>query len=177
MKRTLLVAIFTIFVVVALAQQRKPILIGINPSITREKLYPKGAFDINVLPLVIEYQVVNNLDARVITVLNYGFRNYGSALINIGAELGVPYYFDFGRKQKQISKGFFVGPGAAFSRNVHYENNTFALFFETGYHFLYNDKFSFIIGLQYGKNYYSYDDGSTQAVDYFDVKVILGWWI
>lgn len=153
------------------------LFIGINPSVTKEKFYPKGAFDVNILPLTFETTVIQNLDARLILMMNYGFRSTASALISTGAELSLPYYIHRGGFDDGIPKGFYVGPGFAYTRNIHYSNNSFTAFVEPGYSFVWDDGFSLIIGLQYGQTYFRYDDGSRGQTQHFGVKVILGWWL
>ncbi|MDD3860756.1 MAG: hypothetical protein PHW83_11200, partial [Bacteroidales bacterium] len=92
MKKHLLILLFILISVYTIAQQKKSIFIGINPSVTIEQSYPRGCFDINVFPLVLEYNIAKNLDIRGICLLNYGIRRFHSTLINIGAEITVPYY-------------------------------------------------------------------------------------
>lgn len=178
MKKQLFVLLILFFVTLNLfCQNEKQFFVGINPSVTIEPSYPKGAFDINIFPLVIEYPLVNNFNIRGITVLNYGFRNLSSALINIGAEVSVPYYFMFGKNKPAVSSGFFIAAGAAYTRNIYYSHNNVSVFLEPGYNFSFDNKFSLIIDLQYGRTFFIYDDGSRITGNHFGVKVILGWWL
>jgi hypothetical protein len=175
MKRLIFITIFLISAFFANAQKLHPIMLGFSPAITIEPTYPKGAFDINVFPIAIQYPgIIDNLDIRFLGLVNYGFRNYGSALINVGGEISLPYHFDFGSGHDYISKGFFIGPGAAFTRNIYYEHNNFSIFFEPGYNFLFNEKFSLIIDMQYGRTYFRYYDGARLTQNHFGVKVVLG---
>jgi len=178
MKKLILIAIFVSIIFGVNAQKIRPIMLGFSPAITIEPSYSKGSFDINVFPIAVQYpSIIDNLDVRFLGLVNYGFRNYGSALINIGGEICLPYHFDFSRNDDFISKGFFIGPGAAFTRNIHYNHNNFSIFFEPGYHFLFNDNFSLIIDFQYGRTYFNYDDGSKLTQNHYGLKVVLGWWI
>lgn len=153
------------------------IFLGINPSVTKEKFYPKGAFDVNILPVTFEAPVIQNLDARLILLMNYGFRSTASALISAGAELCLPYYIHRGGFDDGIPKGFYAGPGLAYTRNIHYGHSNLTAFLEPGYSFVWDDGFSLIIGLQYGQTYFNYDDGTRGQTTHFGVKVILGWWL
>lgn len=155
---------------------QKSFLLGINPSVTLDKSYPRGAFDLNILPLVIELPVVHNLDVRVITLLNYGFRNYGSALINVGAELSFPYYIHRGEFKNEMKKGFFAGPGLAFSHNIFNNSDITTIFLEPGYSFVLDESFTLIIDLQYGRKFLNYDDGSSLTTNHYGFRVVLGWW-
>ena len=157
MKKIILIPIFLILCFVVNAQQRRPIMIGVSPAATFNKQYPTGAFDINICPIAIQFPaIINNLDIRFLGLIYYGFRNYGSAIINIGGELTLPYHFDFANEHKFISKGLFIGPGVAYTRNVHYFHRNTAIFIEPGYHFLFNEKFSLIIDFQYGRKYFKF---------------------
>jgi len=177
MKKQILIVSFVFFCGFITAQQNKTLLVGINPSVTVESSYPKGCFDFNILPLVVEYNIIKNLDIRGICLLNYGIRNVGSALINIGAEVTVPYYLRFSNSVQQTPSGFFIALGSAFTRNVYYKHKNVSVFLEPGYNFLWDDKFSLIIDLQYGRTFFMYDDGNDIVGNHFGVKVILGWWI
>lgn len=177
MKIHLLILLFILINLCTIAQQKKSIFIGINPSVTIEQSYPRGCFDINILPLVIEYNITKNFDIRGISLLNYGFRNLGSALINVGAELSFPYYLNFAKSAPQTSSGFFVAIGSAFTRNIYYNHKNISVFLEPGYSFLWDNKFSLIIDMQYGRTFFFYDDGNTIIGNHFGVKFILGWWV
>lgn len=178
MKKMILIPIFLTLCFVINAQQRRPIMVGISPAATFNKQYPAGAFDINICPIGIQFPaIINNLDIRFLGLINYGFRNYGSAIINIGGEVTLPYHFDFANEHKFISKGLFIGPGVAYTRNVHYLHRNTAIFIEPGYHFIFNEKFSLIIDFQYGRKYFKYDDGAKLTQNHYGVKLVLGWWI
>ncbi len=178
MKKLILILLVLVLTkLIAVSQNNKQFLLGFNPSVTIEQTYPKGCFDLNVFPLVIEYPLAKNLDIRAISIVNYGFRNMGSALINIGAELSIPYYFNFGNTLPAAPSGFFLAAGSAYTRNIYYNHNNLSVFFEPGYNFLFNDNFSLIIDLQYGRTFFYYDDGSKLTGNHFGLKVILGWWL
>lgn len=156
---------------------QKAFLLGLNPSVTFDKTYPRGSFDLNILPLTIELPVVHNLDFRAITLLNYGFRDVGSGLISIGAELSFPYYIHRGEFKNEMKKGLFAGPGLAFSHNIYNNSNVTNVFIEPGYSFVWNESFALIIGLQYGRTFLNYQNGSRIVTNHYGLRVILGWWI
>ncbi|HOZ30407.1 MAG TPA: hypothetical protein PLL66_05775 [Bacteroidales bacterium] len=177
MKKYSVIFLFVFVCIFAQAQQNKTLLIGINPSVTIKKSYPKGCFDINILPLVLEYNITKNLDIRGISLLNYGIRNIGSALVDIGAEVTIPYYIRFSNSSPQTPSGLFVAIGSAFTRNVFYKHKSISVFLEPGYNFLWNNNFSLIVDLQYGRTFFMYDDGHNITGNHFNVRLILGWWI
>jgi len=178
MKKLILIALFVSIIVGVCAQNSRPIMLGFSPAITVEPSYPQGAFDLNILPLAVQFPgIIDNLDIRFLSLVNYGIRSYGSALINIGGEICLHYHFDFSRNDDFISKGFFIGPGAAFSRNIHYNHRSLSVFIEPGYHFLFNDNFSLIIDMQFGRTYLKPDSGISVTQNHWGVKVVLGWWI
>jgi len=176
MRKLLIIILISILPVQLFCQETKPFLLGLNPAVTIEPTYSAGSFDVNIFPLVFEYPVISNLDVRVITLFNYGFRNYGSALINVGAELSIPYYVNFSKNKPVVPSGFFVAAGSAFTRNIYYNHNNLSVFLEPGYNFSFNNSFALIIDLQFGKTYFFYDDSSSITGNHFGVKVILGWW-
>ncbi|HNQ69065.1 MAG TPA: hypothetical protein PKN32_11855 [Bacteroidales bacterium] len=177
MKKYFTILIISLICIYSTAQQNKTIFIGINPSVTIEPSYPPGCFDVNIFPLVLEYNITKNFDIRGISVLNYGFRHFSSALINVGAELSFPYYLNFGKSAPATSSGFFVALGSAFTRNIYYNHKNISVFLEPGYSFLWDNKFSLIIDLQYGRTFFFYDDGNNIMGNHFGVKFILGWWV
>ncbi|MDD4150279.1 MAG: hypothetical protein PHE33_09640 [Bacteroidales bacterium] len=178
MKNLFLIIALLLASVVGNAQERRPIMLGISPAATFNKDYPSGAFDLNICPIAIQFPaIINNLDIRLLGLVNYGFRNYNSAIISVGGELTLPYHFDFGNGHKFISKGFFIGPGVAYKRNVHYLHSNTSIFLEPGYHFLFNENFSLIIDFQYGRKYFRYDSGQKVTQNHLGLKIVLGWWI
>ena len=177
MRKLLLVLIANLLFCLAIfCQNKSTFFIGVNPAVSVESEYFKGDFDINVLPLVLEFPIAKQFDIRAISVLNYGFRNTYSALINYGAELSIPYYVSRKQKKYDISKGFFIALGGAFNRNYHYYHSNLSLFFEPGYNFLFGNNFALTIDLQFGRTYYWYDAGANIVGSHFGVKVILGRW-
>ncbi len=46
------------------SQERKPIFLGLQPGITKEKFYDKDEFDINVIPLVFEIPISKKVYAN-----------------------------------------------------------------------------------------------------------------
>ncbi len=178
MKKVILIIILSLAFFAVKAQKEHAMMIGFSPAVTIEPEYPSGAFDLNVVPLAVQFPgIIDNLDIRFLSLVNYGIRSYGSALINIGGEICLPYHFDFSRNNSAISKGFFIGPGVAFTRNVHYNHRSLSVFFEPGYHFLFNDNFSLIIDMQFGRTYLKPDNGVSVTQNHWGVKVVLGWWI
>ncbi|MCK9498576.1 MAG: hypothetical protein GX793_09055 [Bacteroidales bacterium] len=153
------------------------VFVGINPSVNLNRDYPQGAFDLNIAPLTVEIPISNNFDIRLISKLNYGFRTTGGALVSAGAEIGVPIYIHRGEFENNIPNGFYISSGFLLLKNLIYKHNEKAIFFEPGYNFVFNDKFSLSLGLQYGRAYYNYTDGSKLQTNHFGIKVILGFWL
>lgn len=157
---------------------QKYLLIGINPSFNiNSEYYSNNAFDLNILPINIELPITNNFDIRLISKLNYGFRTTGGAIISAGAELSLPFFIHKEKFENNIPYGFYIAPGTLFLQNVIYKHKQSSIFIEPGYNFLFNNKFSLIIGLQYGRKFFNYNNSNNTQVNHFGIKVILGFWL
>ncbi|HPX76827.1 MAG TPA: hypothetical protein PLW77_09605 [Bacteroidales bacterium] len=172
----------TFFILVLFCSQlclfsQNHVFLGINPSVNFNKEYPSGAFDMNVLPLTIEIPIINNVDIRLISKLNYGFRTTGGALVSVGGEIGLPVYIHRGEFENNIPTGFYISPGFLYLKNVFYKHSHKAVFIEPGYNFAFKNKFGLCLGLQYGRKFLNYTDGSKLQANHFGLKIILGFWL
>lgn len=156
--------------------QKKPLFIGINPSLTIEKDYDRGEYDINILPLVFQIPLNERLDLRFTTIYNYGIRNYGNRFFHAGLETALPVFF----KEKSAdspSEGFYVAPILSLSRNRFDKYYNSGIWFEPGYMFLIGKKMGLSLGVQFGATYFSHKHNRDIIKSHFGLKVILGGWL
>lgn len=158
------------------AQERAPIFIGINPSVTVEPFYEKGEMDIGILPLVFQRRISNTIDFRFSTILNLGLRDSGNRMSHLGFETAFPIFFTKKENKTDCSKGFYIAPILSFTRNKIEEHNNLGIWAEPGYNFLFDNKFAMSIGAQFGATYFAYDDGKSKWGNHFGIKFIFGKW-
>lgn len=93
------------------------IMLGLRPSVTVEPEYPKGVFDLNVLPLSLEFEgegLAPNLRVDAILTLQLGGER--PEIANLGLLLGLPWY-PFSPSSGSRS-GLFAGPKAGLAYNA-----------------------------------------------------------
>jgi len=64
--------------------------VGLEPSVTIEKYYDKGEFDLNVFPAVFRVAVTKRIDFRAVTIFNYHFGTIDKGISNIGTSVALP---------------------------------------------------------------------------------------
>lgn len=159
-----------------LSAQKKPVFIGINPSLTIEKDYNRGEYDINILPLVVQFSLSEKADLRFTTIYNYGIRQFGNRFYHAGIETAIPIFF----KQKDISnasEGFYIAPVISLTRNRFDKYTNTGLWIEPGYFFLIEEKIGLSVGVQFGATYFTHKNSRDILRNHLGVKVILGGWI
>lgn len=152
--------------------------LGVNPSITVEPYYPKGDFDINILPLVVQKIITRRSGIRIISLLNLGFRSAGNRISHIGLSGGWVYYLSQQDEILNSKDGLYVAPVIEVSNNrIEHSVNT-GLYAETGYQFLLPKNLGITTALQLGYTHFNY---SNTIIDtwkpHFGIKVIFGKWI
>ena len=111
---------FGLFVVapgVLFGQIKKPVFLGLQPGITKEKFYEPNEFDINIIPLVVQFPVSKRADVRITTIGNYHFGTV-NGFSDIGIQLITPIYFTKKATTNAASAGFYLGPLVGFGRNI-----------------------------------------------------------
>lgn len=151
--------------------------IGLNPGVTVEPDYAKGEMDVSIVPLVYQRPVTNRLHLRLISVVNYGVRNTGNQLSQIGMDTALPVFLGSGKNSYEPPKGFYVAPVISLTRNRMDGHNALGLWTEAGYHFLFKSKVAIMFGLQFGATHFAYDDDQTKWGSHFGVEFIIGRWL
>lgn len=159
-----------------LGQEKHPVFIGVQPSITKETFYEKEDFDINIVPLVFQTPIGKIIDIRFTTLANYHFGS-SEGFSDIGFQLIAPIYFKKKEKIKMPSHGFYIGPLIGFSRNLLYNHYTTTPAIEPGYLFKTSNRFSLSLGIQLGASHFNYDNEPNKWVSHFGFKINLGFWV
>lgn len=150
--------------------------IGINPSVTVEPFYLNGEFDVNIFPLVFQKSISPKIDFRLSSILNLGVRKSQNKISHYGMEVAIPYFLTKSKQPKNDNKGFFITPVIGFTRNEIASNNNLGLWVEPGYHLVFENRIAMSFGLQTGTTYFHFDNGKSDWMNHFGVKVIIGTW-
>ena len=172
-----IICIVMLFVSKSWAQEKKPLFLGIQPSVTKEQFYDEGEFDINIIPFVLQMPLTMKFDLRLTTLGNYHFGGT-TGFSDLGLQLIAPVFM-FSKKEATNSKssGFYVGPVLGFGRNLINDHYTTTVAIEPGYMFSTENRFTIILGLQFGGSYFSYDDQSNIWRNHFGFKLNIGFWL
>jgi hypothetical protein len=160
-----------------MAQKKTALMLGLNPAVTVEPFYEKGELDVNILPIVIQKTLTRRVDLRLISVLNLGIRKTGNQISHVGLEATLPVYLKAKESLAEPSKGLYLAPGYAFTRNRLGRHSNSSFFLEPGYHLSVCPKMSLTFGLQLGRTYFTYDDDATKWDGHFGFKLIIGYWL
>jgi hypothetical protein len=170
-----LIILFVVISNTLLGQERAPLLIGIQPGITKETFYDTNEFDINVVPLMVQTPLTKKVDLRATVIANYRSGS-NSGFSDLGIEFVLPYHFS---KQDRLnrSSGFYAGPVANLGRNIIADHYTVTLALEPGYLFKAEKNFTLALGMQIGSSFFGYDDLPNKWRSHFGTKVNLGFWV
>ncbi len=147
-----------------------------NPGISIKPFYQSGEMDMNIIPLVYQTNLTGSIDMRLISILNYGFRRDGNEIINYGAEIAFPYFFNSSGKFK-TSQDFYLAPVISLLQFNERDNgyNT-SILIEPGISFNVEKKASINVGLQLGAGYYNLEGLDSNWQNQVGLKIILGNW-
>lgn len=157
-------------------QDSRPFFLGFQPAVTKEPFYEPNAFDVNVLPLVIQFPVSKLADLRLTTIASYHIGKV-SAVSDIGFQVIAPIYV-LPKKEgiNERSRGFYLGPLLGVGRNLKNDHLTITCGVEPGYLFPAKNRFTVSLGLQLGGSYFIYDERNNILRSHFGFKVNLGFW-
>ena len=162
---------------VVFSQTSKPIFVGIQPAVTKEKFYTEKEFDINVVPLVFQIPLCKQMDLRIGTLANYHFGGEKQQFSDIGFQLVAPVFLKAKEETNLKSFGFYAAPVLGLGRNLVNEHYTTTVAAEAGYMFEATKRFTLSMGLQLGGSYFTYDNLPNKWVQHFGYKINLGFWI
>jgi len=127
--------------------------IGLQPGFGFEPFDEhKHMYDMNVIPVQIEYSISNRWSIRLMPRADLHIRPYNlpAELSRIGSGLTVPCHFAK-KNSEEGHRGFYAGPHTAIlmHRLDNFMSATAAV--ELGYYFLFNSVLSFNVGFQAGR--------------------------
>ena len=158
-------------------QYSKPIFIGIQPAITVEPFYAEGELDVNVFPVVAEFPVGQQIDLRIVPILNYHIGGEENGVSDVGSYFVLPVFITQREEGEALPHGFYIGPVLGLGRNLINDHFTTTLAVEPGYLFKAEKSFTIALGLQLGGSHFSYDDNPNKWVFHWGPKVSLGFWV
>jgi len=158
------------------SQDKKPFLIGFQPSLTKEKFYEKDEFDINIIPFVLQLPITKRVDFRYVNLANYHF-NGNQGFSDVGGEICFPIFMKKKEQTNLKSGGIYLGPLLTVGRNFKNNHYTLTPALETGYLFHADNRFTASLGLQFGGSYFIYDELDPKWTNHIGFKANLGFWI
>ena len=155
--------------------------IGIQPGFlpTFIDQYDRQVWDINLIPLTVEYAVNRHWALRVHSIYNLGVGAYNQAaqLSNYGFEIAMPFYLSL-KNSEEGHRGFFIGPAITPDYNVANKYYTFGFGGEAGFSFLFGHKWSFSLSAQAGIKLQKYpNEGFYRYIQYAIPVVGIGIWL
>jgi len=154
------------------AQQKGALYLGLSPDITTEKEYGKGEFDLNVLPIVIQYYLNNTVAIRVSSTVNLHIGN-GTEIAQVGGQVAIPVYF-LSKSSSAIS-GIYLAPLGGMSHNYISASNEITTAAEAGYTWNLPGGFTMNLGLQLGGTYFTAEDETAGWRNHSGIKFSLGY--
>ena len=157
-------------------KQKSAHFIGMNPGISIKPFYESGEMDMNIIPIVYQTRIYKQMDIRLISIMNFGFRKDGNKIINYGLELALPYLFGQRSQSMQVSQGFYLAPVFSLLRYNGSKEYNSSLLIEPGIIFRLEEKASISVGLQLGAGYYNLEGLDSNWQNQVGLKIILGNW-
>lgn len=161
----------------------KPVqyFIGIQPGFMPSFIDQWGqtVWDINLIPLTIEYAINRHWALRVHSIYNLGVGAYNQAaeLSNYGLEIAAPFYLSL-KNSEEGHRGFFIAPAITPGYNKLNQYYTLGFGGEAGFSFLFGNKWSFNISAQAGFQLQKYPtDGFVRYIRYAIPVIGLGIWL
>jgi hypothetical protein len=150
---------------------------GFKPVLFND--YGQYAWDINLIPITVEYAINRRWALRVHSIWDLEVRpdNYPAALADVGIEIALPFHLAL-KNSEEGHRGFFIGPvlNPGYNRqNDYYQLGVAA---EAGFAFLFGNKWSFNISAQAGFRLQQFSNGGFIRVVPYTIPVIgLGIWL
>ena len=172
----LIILVLTIPAAFAFGQNPKPIFVGIMPGFSTESFYPEEAFDVNILPFIVQAPLGKRLDIRVGSELNYHVGEM-QQISNFGAQVVLPFFFNPKDEVNIPSDGIYLGPVVGIGRSNAFDHNSLTLALEPGFMFKSENRFSISIGVQIGATHFNFDQQPNEWGSHIGVKFAMGFWL
>jgi len=139
----------------------------------------KYAWDINLVPLTMEYAVNRNWAIRVHTICDLEVRpdNFPAVMSAWGIEISAPYYLSL-KNSEEGHRGFHIGPVLTPGYNLLNKYNSLKLGGMAGFSLLFGNRWSFGIGVQAGYELQKYPNNRFTRYVFYNVPALaLGIWL
>lgn len=154
--------------------------IGIQPGLTVVPFDDyRSAFDVNVIPVTIEYAVNRHWALRVHTIWDLEIRpeNFPTVLSTVGLEIAAHYYFAL-KNSEEGHRGFFVAPVIAPAYHTLNQYYSLGIGAEAGFSFLFGNKWSISASAQAGTKLQMEPANQFVRIIPYSIPVIaLGIWL
>lgn len=152
--------------------------IGLAPLFYKGLNYPKGAFDGNLIPFVIESESYSRLTGiRLMPMLNISIRPEMSPTIkNVGIELSTPVRIARLEPESGPGHSFYLAPGGFFlAKTKDYDFHIWAGFYlEPNYKLVIAEEMVVGLGFQYGRSYYGEMDSGGKWKPHMAIRLYFG---
>jgi hypothetical protein len=152
--------------------------LGIQPDI---EVIPfdefRSAFNINILPLTLEYAIDRHWGIRIHSIWSIQVRpEFPTVISGIGAEISVPYYFPL-KNSEEGQRGFYAAAVLIPEYRPLNDFYSFGLAAEAGYAFLFSNRFSVAIAGQAGMTLQKDPDNPYMRImPFYAPRLSLGFW-
>jgi hypothetical protein len=187
LKITLVAIVLAISGSVRSAAQSMPVdgdaygFIGFGPLFYKGIDYPKGAYDFNVIPFVIESEYYSRSTGfRLMPVLNLSKRPEEKISIkNFGIELSVPIRIARIEPESGPAHSFYIAPGGFIQliEKKYYIYTWSGLYLEPGYKLVIAEELMVGLGFQYGKTYIAVEEMGGVWKTHMAVRLFIGRYI
>lgn len=150
---------------------------GFIPSFIDQ--WDQTVWDINIVPLTMEYAVNRHWALRVHSICNLGVGAYNQTVTwsNAGIEIAAPFYLSL-KNSEEGHRGFFIAPVFTPGYNISPAYYTFGLGGEAGFSFLFAYKWSLSISAQAGIKFQKYpNEFFIRRVPYSIPVISVGIWL
>ncbi|HBB92182.1 MAG: hypothetical protein A2X22_02145 [Bacteroidetes bacterium GWF2_49_14] len=154
------------------------IYLGIQPGL---EVIPfdeyRSAFNINILPLTLEYAIDRHWGIRVHSIWNIQVRpEFPAVISSIGAEISVPYYFPL-KNSEEGQRGFYAAAVVIPEYRPLNDYYSLGLAAEAGYAFLFSNRLSIVLAGQAGMTLQKDPDNPYMRImPYYAPRLSLGFW-
>ncbi len=150
---------------------------GLKPILFNE--YNQYAWDINILPLTIEYAIDRHWALRVHSIWDIEIRpeNYPTVSATIGMEIAVPFHLSL-KNSEEGHRGFFVAPVLSPGYNTLNKYYMLGIGGEAGFAILFGNKWTINLSAQAGFQMQKYaNDNFIRYIPYSIPVITLARWL
>ncbi|MFA6129009.1 MAG: hypothetical protein WC699_17055 [Bacteroidales bacterium] len=186
-KLLILLGLMQVTLIAGAQEAQRPVVkpvrffIGIQPGFmpTFPDQWGYTVWDLNVVPLTMEYAINRHWALRLHSIYNLGVGSYnqGPKPSNMGLEIAAPFYMSL-KNSEEGHRGFYLAPIITPGYNLFPAYYTFGFGAEAGFSFLFGNKWSLSIGAQAGIKFQKIPEESfIRRIPYSIPAISLGIWL